>query len=400
MTGISSAQKLLESHRQQFPALANKAYFNYGGQGPMPQAALEAIHQSYEYVQRAGPFSGEVNAWVVQEANQTREAIASSLCVPRETITLTENVTVGCNIALWGIDWKAGDHVLLSDCEHPGVVATVKEIGRRFNVEISTFPLMATLNQGDPVAVITQHLRPSTRLVVLSDILWNTGQVLPLAEIVKAVHSHLSNTQPIRILVDAAQSVGVLPLNLTELGVDFYAFTGHKWWCGPEGVGGFYVRSDALESLNPTFIGWRGINMDNSGQPVGWKPDGRKFEVATSAYPLYAGLRSAIAFHHQWGSQQERYQQILSLSKYLWQRLNELPLVSCLRTSPPEAGLVSFQLTNKRPHRDLVQFLETQGLVIRQIHNPDCVRASVHYLTLLSEIDRLVSGIQEFLAFG
>lgn len=396
MTSISGVSTHLEEYRQQFPALANKAYFNFGGQGPLPKAALEAIFRAYEQVQQAGPFSQAVNDWIDEESRLTREAIASELGVTAATITITEDVTVGCNIALWGIDWKAGDHLLISDCEHQGIVATVQEIQRRFGIEVSQCPLMDTLNQGDPVAAVAQHLRPNTRLVVLSHILWNTGQVLPLAEIVQACQ--LEGNSP-RILVDAAQSVGVLPLNLSEVGVDFYAFTGHKWWCGPEGVGGLYVKPEALESLNPTFIGWRSVITNQSGQPMSWQPDGRRFEIATSAYPLYAGLRSAIALHYQWGSPQERYQQIQHLSKYLWQQLTELPHVRCLRTSPPEAGLVSFQIPRKS-HHQLVKFLEQQGLFVRIIRDPDCVRACVHYFTTTDEIDRLVEGIYQFCSFS
>jgi len=397
MTSISAAQTKLDLHRQQFPALANKTYFNYGGQGPMPQAAMDATISAQEYMQRRGPFSTQVNAWIAQEVQETRIAIASELNVPVETITLTEDVTVGCNIALWGIDWQAGDHMLLSDCEHPGIVATAQEIGRRFGVEISICPLMATLNNSDPTEVIAQHLRPNTRLVVLSHILWNTGQVLPLAEIVKLCRQHDGST-PVRILVDAAQSVGLLPLNLTQLGADFYAFTGHKWWCGPPGVGGLYVRPEAGESLQPTFIGWRSIVTDTDGKPVDWQPDGRRYEVATSAFGQYAGLRAAIATHQQWGTAEERYQQIYQLSQYLWQRLNQLAEISCLRTAPPQAGLVSFQITNSKPQasRQLVQFLETQGLMTRTILDPDCVRACVHYFTLQSEIDQLIEEIQKF----
>ena len=399
MTSISAAPTELERHRQQFPALANKTYFNYGGQGPMPQAAMDAITTAQAYIQRNGPFSTEVNAWITQEVQQTRLAIATELGVPSETITLTEDVTVGCNIALWGIDWQPGDHMLLSDAEHHGIVATAQEIGRRFGVEVSTCPLMATLNNGSPSGVIAQHLRPNTRLVVLSHILWNTGQVLPMLEIVKVCRQHDCST-PVRILVDAAQSVGSLPLNLTELGADFYAFTGHKWWCGPAGVGGLYVRPEARESLQPTFIGWRSIVTDNQGKPAGWQPDGRQYEVATSAFPQYAGLRAAIATHQEWGTAQSRYQQICQLSDYLWQRLTDLAEISCLRTAPPEAGLVSFQLTNSKreasTHQQLVKFLETQGLMTRTLVEPDCVRACVHYFTLPSEIDQLVEGIQKF----
>jgi L-cysteine/cystine lyase len=399
MTNIFAAQTQLELHRQQFPALANKAYFNYGGQGPMPQAAIDATNSAQEYIQRSGPFSAEVNAWTTQEVEQTRQAIGSELEVPAETITITEDVTVGCNIALWGIDWQAGDRILLSDCEHPGVIAAAQEIGHRFGVELSTCPLMATLNEGNPAEVIAQHLRSTTRLVVLSHILWNTGQVLPIAEIVQVCKQH-NSSRPVQILVDAAQSVGLLPLNLTQLGADFYAFTGHKWWCGPAGVGGLYVRPEARESLRPTFIGWRSVVIDAEGKPVDWQPDGRRYEIATSAYSQYAGLRAAIATHQQWGTAQERYQQICQLSHYLWQRLTELSDIICLRVAPPQAGLVSFQLTSSKrtgsTHLQLVKFLEKQGLMTRTLADPDCVRACVHYFTLRTEIDLLIDKIQKF----
>jgi L-cysteine/cystine lyase len=395
MTETSTALSL-ETLRQQFPGLSNKAYFNYGGQGVLSRSTLDAIGRSFTQIQQMGPFSGQSNAWVTAEIEQTRQAIAAELGAPASAITLTEDVTVGCNIALWGIDWRFGDHLLLSDCEHPGIVAAARELERRFGIEVTTCPLQSTLNEGDPVAVVVNHLKPNTRLVGLSHILWNTGQVLPLAEIAAACHSY-SNSRPIFVLVDAAQSVGMLPLNLTELGVDFYAFTGHKWWCGPEGVGGLYVRPTVLEHLHPTFIGWRGITIDTTGIPTGWKPDGRRYEVATSAYPLYAGLRAAIATHHQFGSTQERYQRIKALSRSLWQQLAAVPGVVCLRHSPPQAGLVSFQVAN-HSHSKLVQFLEEQAVLTRTILNPDCVRACVHYFTLEAELERLVASVQSFLS--
>ncbi|KAB8318035.1 aminotransferase class V-fold PLP-dependent enzyme [Tolypothrix campylonemoides VB511288] len=393
MTSISASLTKLHQYRQLFPALANKTYFNYGGQGPMPQTALDAISHAQAYIQQIGPFGNEVGRWVGQEVKAARVAIASELNVPAETITLTEDVTVGCNIAMWGLDWQPGDHILLSDCEHPGIIATAQEIGRRFAVELSTCPLMATLNEGNPVEVITQHLRPKTRLVILSHVLWNTGQVLPIDKI-----AEICRDNSIKLLIDAAQSVGLLPLNLTELGADFYAFTGHKWLCGPEGVGGLYVRPEVRDSHKPTFIGWRGIIRDSQGQPVGWQPDGQRYEVATSHYPLYTGLREAIAVHQQWGTPEERYEQICRYSEYLWQRLQVISEVKCLRTSPPESGLVSFQLTNQKPNasRELVVFLESQGLFTRTIADPDCIRACVHYFTIESEIDQLVEGIQRF----
>lgn len=381
------------THRQHFPSLANKAYFNYGGQGPMPQQAIDAVQQAQEYVQREGPFAGGINAWMFGEGDRMRESIAAELRVPVTSIALTEDVSVGCNIVMWGIDWQAGDHLLLSDCEHPGIVAAANELQRRFGIEVSMCPLMATLNEGDPAAIVARHLRPKTRLLVISHILWNTGQVLPMAAIVAACQSH---SRPVRILVDAAQSVGVLPLNLSELAIDFYAFTGHKWWCGAAGVGGLYVRPEAMEALSPTFIGWRGIVYDALGHPTGWKPDARRYEIATSDFTLYAGLRSAIDLHNQWGTDQQRYQRICELSRYLWQNLSELPQIRCLRSAPPQAGLVSFQVADRRDgvHKHLVQLLEQQGIFLRTILEPDCVRACVHYFTQEAEIDRLIKALQ------
>ena len=394
MTTTSTAQTKLHRHREQFPALANKIYFNYGGQGPMPLGAMNAITQTQTHIQDMGPFGSEVYAWITQQKEASREAIASEFHVSPATITFVENVTIGCNIALWGIEWQAGDHILLSDCEHPGVIATTQEIARRFAVEVTTCPLKATLNEGDPVAVIAQHLRPNTRLVALSHVFWNTGQVLPLDKIIEVCRNNNS-----LVLVDAAQSVGSLPLNLSELGVDFYAFTGHKWLCGPAGAGGLYVRPEAREGLRPTFISLRGLVVDAQSQPVGWLADGRRYEVSTSAEPLYVGLREAIAVHQQWGTAQERYQQICRNSEYLWRNLMALPDIQCLRTSPPESGIVSFQLANNQPpiHGKLVHFLESQKILTRTIADPSCIRATVHYLTLESEIDQLIEAIQRFI---
>jgi L-cysteine/cystine lyase len=384
----------LANHRHQFPALGNKTYFNYGGQGPLPTAALRAIQQAYEQIQTQGPFSGQALTWVFGQVAQARGKVAAELGVAPETLSFTESVSVGCNIALWGVDWQPGDRLVISDCEHPGIIAAVQQLQRRFGVDVAEVKLQHTLNGGDPAALVAAAIaHPRTKLLVISHICWNTGQVLPLAEIVACCHQN--STGRVAVLVDAAQSVGVLPLDLGSLGADFYAFTGHKWWCGPEGVGGLYIDPAAFALLQPMFIGWRGIISDPTGLPIDWKPDGRKFEVATAAFPLCMGLAAAVEVHQAWGTAQARYQRICELSAYLWQQLSDLSGLHCLHQQTPAAGLVSFQLENGQ-HAALVNYLEAKGIMVRLIPDPNCVRAGVHYFSLESECDKLVEAISEF----
>jgi L-cysteine/cystine lyase len=378
----------LAAHRQLFPALATKQYFNYGGQGVMAQTTLDTIQAAFTYIQHHGPFGLRTNAWVTQVAQQTRIALGKLLGVSPGTIALTEDVTVGCNIALWGLDWHRGDHLLLTDCEHPGVVAAAQELQRRYGITITTMPLLAASSAGEIVPLLEQYLQSQTRLVVLSHVLWNTGQVLPLEEMARAIKAR-SGDREIRILVDAAQSVGLLPLNLATLPVDFYAFTGHKWCCGPEGVGGLYVAPGARADLHPTFIGWRSLNYEAAlGGTL--LDDSRQYEVATSAYPLYAGLKEALDTQDHWGDIHQRYQRIGELAGVLWQRLQDLPQVEPLLPTPPQSGLVAFRWLPGSPE-GVVHQLEGQGIYLRNLVYPECLRACVHYLTSEEEIDRLLS---------
>jgi len=390
---------ILLKHRSHFPALGviNRTYFNYGGQGVLCGSALKSITRNFQHIEELGCFSNAAGDWMMAEYDVTKTAIAQEFQVSPNTITLTENTTIGCNIALWSVDWQQGDRLLLSDCEHHGIIASAVQIQKRFGIEIDYFPLFNSrnTNSDDPETVVdllVQHLQPKTRMVMISHICWNTGQVLPLQAIAKACHD-----LNVLVAVDAAQSVGVLPLNLAEIAADFYAFTTHKWWCAPLGLGALYIRPEIFDAVEPVFVGWRGLTAKT---PIPqWKQDGAKFEVASSTYTLYEALRIAIAHANSWGNQQQRYERIYKLSRILWQKLNALPHINCVRQLPPESGLISFQINRELAKRAIAQ--KTHGLIARQLESeyqiliralpePDCLRASVHYLTTITDIDRLV----------
>jgi L-cysteine/cystine lyase len=377
--------------RQAFPDLDRYAYFNYGGQGLTPSSAIEAVYASQRHLQSIGPFSTAAYDWSNQAIHDLRTILADSLKATTDSLTLTGNTTEGCNIVLWGIDWKPGDHLVMTDCEHQGIIAIVRELQHRFGLEVTIAPILETLNSGDPVTVIESCLKPTTRLVVFSHILWNTGQVLDAGAIAR-----LCQSRGIQTLVDGAQSVGVLPLNLLNLadsGLDFYAFTTHKWWGGPPGVGALYVRESAREGLRPTAIGWRSIRTDLRGQPTDWEAGGKRYEVSTAPVYAFPGTTAAIAFHT--GTPEERYAQICQRSLYLWEGLRSISQVTCLKETAPESGLVAFQLGNQQ-HRQLVAALESQQIFVRLLLNPNCVRACTHYFTTEAECDRLLAAVAGF----
>jgi len=382
----------LQQHRQKFPALASKSYFNFGGQGPLSLPALNGIISSYDKVQIQGPFSIAVNQWAQDVTAAAKVAIAAELNVSPNNLALTENVTAGCNIALWGIDWQAGDEILVGDAEHPGIIGILQELADRFGVVINICPIFETLNDGDPLEVIASHLTPKTRVLMISHLIWNTGQVLPMKAICELCHS-----QDVQVMVDAAQSVGCLALDLKDMGVDFYAFTGHKWCCGPAGVGALYISPTAIANLKPTFIGWRGVTKWDSPTSVGLAADGSQYEVATSAYPLYAGLTESLKLHQSWGSPAERYAKLCEISAYCWQSLNDIPAVTCLKNSPPESGLISFTVDSSLSHKKIVETLEQRGFCLRTLTYPNCIRACTHYFTSPAEIDQLAIALQTIL---
>ncbi len=197
----------------------------------------------------------------------------------------------------------------------------------------------------------------------------------------------LCHSKGVLALVDGAQSAGVLDLDLPASGADFYAITGHKWFGGPEGIGALYVAADAVEKLEPTFVGWRSCTFDAQGSPSGWESGATRYEVATAPVPLMAAMRKALTIRSQHSTAADRYQRLLANAGRLRNALAGLAHVQCLSSEFPTSGLVSFKVTGQ-PSSRLCAQLEAQQIIVRTISSPDCIRASVHYFTSDDDIGR------------
>ena len=377
------------------PALANKTYFNYGGQGPLPTPSLQAITASWQRIQELGPFTGAVWPFIEQETARVRQALAALCGVGPHRLALTENVTSGCVLPLWGLPLTTGDQLLISDCEHPGVVAACQELARREGLEIRWLPVLELCKTHDQaslgaavLAALEQALTPQTRLVALSHLLWNSGSVMPITAVAERLQHHPN--QP-WLLVDAAQSMGAIPVEEAAAAADIYAFTGHKWCCGPEGLGGVALSERLLEQAQPTLIGWRSLRHEASATSS-FHSDARRFEVATSCLPLCSGLATSLELLAAEGTPAQRLERIQAGSRRLWQGLKTIEGVSTLLLEPPPAGLVSFTLAG-HPSAAVVERLGEQGLWIRRLDDPDCLRACTHITTTEAEIDKLLEAL-------
>ena len=387
--------------RSQCPALLNKTYFNYGGQGPLPTPSLEAIQASWRRIQELGPFTTDVWPFIGAEVSSTRRRLAQLCGVAPHRLALSENVTSGCVLPLWGLPFDSDDRLLISDCEHPGVVAACVELARREGLAIDTLPVKQL--RGDQPSTdagvmdaLEQSLTPRSRLVVLSHLLWNTGQIMPIPAVAERLAQH---PQAPYLLVDAAQSFGQIPVQDAAAAADIYAFTGHKWACGPEGLGGVALSERVLNEGQPTVIGWRSLQDESKADLSSSDPfhhDSRRFEVATSCVPLMAGLRCSLELLDQEGSAETRLMRIRQLSGDLWSGLREMPGVKPLMEVPPASGLVSFQLSCDAAPAEVVQQLGQQGLWIRDLADPSCLRACTHVTTTEAETEALTTAIARY----
>ena len=389
--------------RALMPALANKTYFNYGGQGPLPTPSLEAIVATWRRIQELGPFTTALWPVLEGETARLRQHLARWCGAPPHRLALTENVTMGCVLPLWGLPWQTGDALLIGDGEHDGVVAACKELARRFGLVIQTLPVQGLGGvSGHPedavLQALDQALSANTRLVVLSHLLWKTGQRMPIGAVAERLAAHPGRPW---LLVDAAQSFGSLPVAEEAAQADIYAFTGHKWCCGPEGLGGVLLSERMLAESQPTLIGWRTLHTEDNGGE-GFHRDARRFEVATSCTPLLSGLHTSLALLDAMGSAAERLPLIQEQATRLWHGLGSLPGCQPLLNEPPPAGLVSFQLQRRDGSavapEEVANRLGQGGLWLRHLREPNCLRACTHVTTTAMEVDQLLEALRTLAA--
>jgi L-cysteine/cystine lyase len=301
-------------------------------------------------------------------AAQARAGYARVLGAPEETVALTESTTSGINTVLSGLRFSAGDEILTTDQEHPGLLAPLRRLAVRDGVKITVAPF----------AQVAEAVGPNTKLIACSHVSWVGGEVVDVPALVAS---------GVPVLLDAAQALGAFGLDLPGLGVDFYAGSGQKWLCGPEGSGALYVRPDRLDDLEPPWPSY--ATVADHDDPLG-------SELAPGAARLDTGfppiLRSAWTVAALGVFEAAGWDWVHARAGFMASTLADGLAQRGFRVAPRgPSTLVSWQ-----PSGDLdaeVTRLREQGILVRAIPTHGLLRASCGAWTVEEDVVALIDAV-------
>ncbi|WP_421348481.1 aminotransferase class V-fold PLP-dependent enzyme [Aeromonas veronii] len=355
--------------RSQFPALAQEVnghplvYLDNAATTQKPQAVLDAIVHYYRAdnanVHRAAhALSGRAT----RAFEAARETVARFINAPRShEVIWTCGTTEAINLVAqsWGMsELKAGDEIILSTLEHHANIVPWQLVAQRTGAVIRVIPLD---KRGDlDLAAYHAMLGPRTRLVSVAHVSNALGTVNPVKEMVAAAKAVGALT-----LLDGAQAVAHLDVDVQTISCDFYAFSGHKLY-GPTGIGVLWGRTELLERMPPWQAGGEMIDrVSFSGTTFNTLPF--KFEAGTPHIAGAIGLAAAIDFvmeqDRQWLAKHEQ-----ALTDYLVAGLQQVPGLRLIGEPNQRAGAVSFLLDDIHP-QDAATLLDMQGIALRVGHH-------------------------------
>jgi|SRR6185503_8907828 len=225
-------------------------FLNAANLCPASLASVEAIEKNTRWYE-TGPSPEARNELFTKGKEESRKLLADALRVSAEEVVITRNTTEGNNLVSSGLDLKAGDEVVVWADNHPSNLNAWRTKAQRFGFTVVTAPLVASHPGTDGyVDLFVKLFTPRTKLVAITHVNSNSGDLLPAAEICAAARS-----RGVLSLVDGAQSFGVLDIDLGTMKPDFFTGSAHKWPCGPKEKGVLFVNRAVHDRIQPTIIG-------------------------------------------------------------------------------------------------------------------------------------------------
>ena len=354
--------------RAELPVCERYAYLNAGSMGPLPRRTAEAIGRAAQREAAEGRAGRAFWEEVGAARDRVRAALAAVLGAGPESLALTTSSTESCNVVLTGLGIGPGDEVVTTDSEHPGLFGGLVASGATVRA--------AAIRDRPPeeaLAALEAEIGARTRLIAVSHVSWLTGAVLPVRELAG---------RDIPVLVDGAQGAGAIPVDVEELGCDFYTVSAQKWLLGPDSTGCLYVRPERIEELRMTFPSYMSWVFPD------YKPkaDAGRFDPGWIGAGALTGLLESLAFAAEAG--EERFTAAVAAAD----RLRELLAAKGVEPvgRPGEGTLVSFPWPDPE---NIVARLAANGVVVRDLPGTGWLRASCGFWTSEEDLERLVEGL-------
>src|SRR5438034_633 len=378
-----------------FPNWNYMIYFDNAATSQKPRAVIDALRRYYEH-ENANVHRGlhTLSSRATEAYEKSRQRVAKYIgAANANEIVFTRGTTESINLVAqaWGGKFiREGDVILLTEMEHHSNLVPWQLLAERTGARLRFVPVLddGTLD----LAQLSKLLTPEVKLFAFTHISNSLGTINPIAELCKKAHAAGALT-----LVDAAQSVGHLPIDVGELGCDFMAFSGHKM-CGPTGIGVLYGRAELLDSMPP----WQGggemivsVTLEKST----FKKLPHRFEAGTPNIAGAIGLAVAIDYIESIG-RPAIFDHDSQLAYYAADRLTELPGIRVFGPKEERGALVGFVMEAAHPH-DLTTFADQYGLAMRGGHHCNqplmrrfgvsgTTRASFYFYNTMEEIDRMI----------
>lgn len=393
--------------RMDFPILDQQInghpliYLDSAATSQKPRPVIEAVKRYYEH-DNANVHRGvhTLGSRATEAYESAREKVARFIhAATAEQVVFTRGTTESINMIAYGYArprLRAGDEIVLTPAEHHSNLIPWQQVARHTGAVLRYVPLQpdGTIRLEDVRATVTS----ATRLVAIAHVSNVLGTIHPIKEIAAIAHAVGAV-----LVIDGAQSVPHLPIDVKQLDCDFLAFSGHKM-CGPTGIGVLYGKRHLLDEMEPTYFGGEMIDVVELHQAT-WKDTPWKFEGGTPIIAGAVGLGAAVDYLSGIGMDAIRDHDA-RITAYALERLSALPDVTIYgpATAANRGGLVTFNLGNIHSH-DISTVLDSQGVAIRAGHHcaqplmrwfgvAATARASFYLYNTEADIDALANALQ------
>jgi selenocysteine lyase/cysteine desulfurase len=324
------------------------------------------------------------------ELAEIRAVSAKLINAEASEIALVKNTSEGISIVARGIDWKPGDRIVTAGVEYPANIYPWMEMVRTRGVQLVMVPEETDEDGRRRVPlekILTEAALPRTRLVTLSHVQYASGQRLDIARV-----GALCRERGILFNVDGIQSLGVLPVDVKAMNIDFLSADGHKWMLGPEGAGIFFIRRELQDQIRPLSIGANSVInfLDYGNYDFTLRPDATRYESGTLNIPGFLAMAAAIRLILDVG-----IENIAARCKLLTDRLIDGLELGGFQIVSPRAGdawsgIVSFTAPNGS-HLDIQKRLRAEHQIEIAVRE-NRLRCSPHFYNTEEQVEKILSA--------